>query len=239
MTCQNPTLKSGTDSLEFIQGIRPFDHSPSAWLLGEAVRFLNTAGKEGEFQYSRIVEILRCCAGDLLETVTNVFHQVKGGDASLRWNLLYILGDAGDEHAADFLCKAVLRQLPERRDETCCESERDLEVLVATGAVHALHKLTNRYPNAAELILKIIAERPARPILVETVKVVLELDLKERVIDLLSKDDHWILDLRRVRPQELFVEPEREDGMERRFTPPKYGGFYTAPKATCCHSKEN
>ncbi len=69
MSCEKQTSSSNSDSLEVRAAVRPFDRSATAWLLGQAVRYLNTDGKEGEFEYTRVVEVLRRCSGDLLETV--------------------------------------------------------------------------------------------------------------------------------------------------------------------------
>jgi hypothetical protein len=238
MSCDHQTSKTGSDSLEVIPANRLFDKSATAWLLGQAVHYLNTADKEGEFAYTRVVEILRRCSNDLLETVNGIFRQVKSGDTALRWNLLYILGDVGDRGAADFLVHAALKQLPEAKEDAGCESDRDMEILVCTMAVHALQRVAGRYPEVSESLLQIVSARPARPILIEAVKVANELGLKEKIQVLLPKEDHWILDIRRARTEELFAEPERQDGGERGFTPPKSGSLYTAPSAVCCTRKE-
>jgi hypothetical protein len=113
MSCENQTSRGSGDSLEVNAGNRPFDISATAWLVGQGVRYLNTADKEGELAYLRVVEVLRRCGKDLLETVIGLFRQAKSGDAALRWNLLYVLGDAGDGGAADFLVRAALERLPE------------------------------------------------------------------------------------------------------------------------------
>lgn len=238
MSCGEAS-KDGSDYLEVGSVSRPFDGSATAWLLGQAVRHLNSADKEGEFAYGRVVEVLLRCGGDLLGTVNEIFRQTKGGDTMLRWNLLHVIGDAGDGSAADFLVGAALRALPESHEGAGCETDRDMEALVCTSAVQALHRVAKRHPEASESILKVISERPARPILVEAVKVASDLGLKEKVQHLLPKEDHWMLDIRRVRAQELFAEPEREDGKERGFTPPKSGSLYTAPSVTRCAEKEN
>lgn len=238
MACGNQTSKGGGDSLDVNAESRLFDISDTAWLVGQGVRYLNTADKEGELAYLRVVELLRRCGKDLLETVAGLFRQAKSGDAPLRWNLLHVLGDAGDIGTADFLVHTALERLPEASPDQGCEGARDMEMLVRTMAVHALHRIAKRHPEVSEAILKIVSERPDRPILIEAVKVASDLGLKDRVQYLLPKEDQWILDIRRARTEEVFAEPEREDGKERGFTPPKSGSLYTAPRTACCTGKE-
>jgi hypothetical protein len=238
MSCEGHASKDGSDSLELGAVSRPFDGSATAWLLGQAVRYLNTADKEGEFAYTRVVEVLRRCSHDLLETVQGIFRQAKGGDSTLRWNLLYVVGDVGDEKAVDFLVGTALNALPEAREGIGCETDRDMEILVSTMAIHGLHRVATRHPAAADAVLKIVSARPARPLLVEAVKVAVDLGLREKAQQLLPKEDHWIFDIRRARAQEVFADPEREDGKERGFTPPKSGEHYTAPNVGCCSGKE-
>jgi hypothetical protein len=239
MSCKEKASMDRSDSLEVVSAIRLFDKSATAWLLGQAVRYLNAADKEGELSYTRAVEILRNCSDGLLETVKALFRQVKSGDIALRWNLLYILGDAGDAAAVDFLIHAALKQLPEVKEDAACESDRDMEMLVCTMAVHALHKLADRYPDVSRSLLTVVSAKPAQPILIEAVKVANQLGLKDHVRDVLPKDEHWILDIRQARVEEFFANPERHDEKERGFTPPKSGELYNAPRIDCCPRKEN
>jgi hypothetical protein len=229
--------RGGSDRLELGGERRSFDHSATAWLIGQGVRYLNTGDKEGELAYQRVVELLRRGADDLLETVAALLRR-QSGDAPLRWCLLHILSDAADAKAADFLLGAALEKLPERTPDEGCEGLRDAELLVRTMAVHGLRRVAGRHQEVAEHLIKFIAERPDRAILVEAVKLAAELGLKEKVRDVLPKEDHWILDIRRVRTEEVFVEVEREDGKERGFTPPRRGALYTAPHAACCPKRE-
>jgi hypothetical protein len=224
--------------LDVITANRIFDKSATAWLLSQAVRFLNTADKEGELAYTRVVEVLRRCTDDLLETVKALFRQIKSGDTTLRWNLLYVLGDAGDAGAADFLVQAALKQLPEAKEDAGCESDRDMEMLVCTMAVHALRKVAGHYPDVSRSVLNVVSAKPARPILIEAVKVASQLGLKDHVREILPKEEHWILDIRQARAEEFFADPERQDGKERGFTPPRSGILNTAPSIACCTRRE-
>lgn len=242
MPCENQTSTGGggSDNLQLTATTRPFDGSATAWLVGQAVRYLNTADKEGALAYQRVAELLRRCGPDVAETVSSLFRQARAGDVPLRWSLLYVLGDGGDARSADFLVRTALERLPDTSPDDGCETARDSEMLVCTMAVHALGSVARRHPETADAILKIAAARPARAILVEAVKVATDLGLRDKVRQLLPADDQWIFDIRRARTEEVFAEPEREDGKERGFTPPKSGSLYTAPKSgCCCKGKEN
>lgn len=238
MSCQEKASSDGSDSLEVVAATRLFDKSATAWLLSQAVSYLNSADKEGELAYTRVVEVLRHCSDDLLETVKALFRQVKSGDTALRWNLLYVLGDAGDAATVDFLVHAALKQLPEVKEDAGCESDRDMEMLVSTMAVHALRKVADRYPDVSRSLLTVVSAKPARPILIEAVKVANQLGLKDHLRDILPKDEHWILDIHQARVEEFFADPDRKDGKERGFTPPRSGALYTAPRIACCERKE-
>jgi hypothetical protein len=236
--CEGQASNDGSDSLTQGAVSRAFDGSATAWLLSQAARHLNSADKEAERDYKRVIDVIRRCTGDLLETVQGIFRQTSGGDSSLRWNLLYVLGDAGNERSVDFLVATALNKLPDAMEGVGCESGRDMEILVSTMAIHALHRVAARHPNALDGILKVIEARPARPLLVEAVKAAVELGLRERAQHILPREDHWIFDVRRAHTQELFADPERQDGKERSFTPPKSGDLYKAPSVLRRAGKE-
>lgn len=238
MSCENRPSNGGGDSLEGNAGGRPFDSSSTAWLVGQCVRYLNTCDKEGELAYLRLVDVLRGCSKDLLETVIALFRNAQSGDAPLRWNLLYVLGDAGNAEVADFLVRTALERLPEANSDQGCEGTRAMEMLVCTMAVHAIGHVAARHRDAADALMKVISARPAQPILIEAVKVAAGLGLGEKARELLPKEYHWIFDIRRARTEEVFADPERQDGKERGFTPPKSGALYTAPQTACCASRE-
>jgi hypothetical protein len=157
----------------------------------------------------------------------------------MRWSLVHVLGDLGDARSAGFLFDAALARLPEHDAAMGCEGPRDDEVLIATMAVEALHSVAAAHKEAGELVLKLVSARPARQILIEGVKAAVALGLREPVLQMLPKEDHWMADLRRARAEELHAEPEREDGKERGFTPPRSRDQLTGPRTCGCHSSRS
>ncbi len=238
VVCNDDSKRSdGSDSADGNEGGRHFDGSATSWLVGEGIRHLHAADKEGELAYARVIELLRECK-DAVETTAQLAQRVPADDVGLRWSLLHLLGDVGQPQAADFLVGAALARLPEHDPQQGCEGPRDGAVLLGTMAVEALQRVASRHEEIAELLLKVVAARPAQPILIEAIKAAADLGLRERLPDLLPKDDHWMLDIRRARIEEIAAEVEREDGRERGFTPPRGREAHTAPGTCGCHHRE-
>jgi len=227
----------GRDTLGLDQGGRPFDLSATAWLVGQAVTKLNTAGKEGEYLYAHTTKLLRDCA-DAQETLVTLLSQTPQDDVPLRWSLLYVLGDVADASAADFLVDLAASKLPENRS-SCCEGPRDSELLVRTMAVEALTKIASRGAGAADQVLELVKRNPAQPILIEAAKAAIALDRGKEVAEILPKEAHWILDIRAVRCDDVEADPERADTGERSFTPPNQAKLATAPSTICATPTED
>jgi hypothetical protein len=220
---------SSGDAVEGMPGERIFDLSATGWLVGEGVRYLNTPGKEGELAYKRVTELLRG-SKDAGETLINMLQQHGAGDAPLRWSLLYVLGDVGDATVAESLVRLALEPLPEEERGEGCEGLRDAELLVRTRAVGALRSVVDRHPAAREHLLRIVSGKPDRALLIEAVKAAVDLGLKERTRELLPKEDHWILEVRQARVEELSAAPERKEREVRGSAPPKMSSDYDAPQ---------
>lgn len=233
MACSEETLKKGGDTLELLEDNPQFADSPTSWLVLQGIKYLNTAGKEGELGYKRTVDLLLKCGEEVLETVTEMFHKAKNGDSPFRWCLLYVLGDAGNEKSAKFLVHTALKQLPETNPDGCCEGSRDAEMLISTMAIHSLYKVAIRFPEVSEHVLKIISEKPAQPLYIEAIKVARQLKLEDKVQEILPKEDRWILDIKQAHTKELFADPEREEVQEKKFNPPRKGSDNLAPRIIC------
>lgn len=231
------TSKKRGDCFEAEQGRQWFDVSGTAWLVGEAVRYLNGAEPLDERRYQHTLQLLRE-RDDATRVLAQLAHETSE-DPTLRWNLLHVLGDAGNADAADYLVKAAVEPLPDRAQQKGCEGPFDNELLNRTMAVGAIVAVARRHPDASEAIVAIVKEHPARPVLIEAVKAAVELGLRDRVQEMLAEDDRWILNIKRVSHQELSADPERKDSKEVGFTPPRQRELHTAPSVCSCHcSKE-
>lgn len=239
MKCDEQAKPGGGDGMELVPGERLFDLSATAWLIGQGVQYLNRANEEGNLAYQRVIELLGGQA-DAMKTVIQLYKRAPHSDVSLRWSFIYLLSDFADATAAEFLTRLAIEPLPEEEKQRGCEGPRDQELLVRTMAVEALLRTANRHSEAAGQLLKVVAERPARPILIEAVKAAIQLGLKEKVRELLPKEEHWILDIHKARIEEIHADPERSDGKERGFTPPKLSAESATPRVDChTHKQED
>lgn len=235
MSCNDPVERAGKDGVELVAGPRVFDVSTTAWLLGEAVRYLNTADEEGALAYRRVIEIL-ADRPDALKAARQAAFRAPAEDVPLRWSLLHVIGDFADGKASEFLAGAALDPLPATERNGGCEGARDGELLIRTMAVESLLRVAKRHPDAAEQVLKVVAARPEQPVMIEALKAAADLGLAEKVRGTLGTEDHWMLDIRRARIDEINADPERKDGKERGFTPPKLSADHTAPST--CHCRK-
>ena len=237
MACKTKnTNENGGDCLEQEKGRQWFGGSETQWLIGQALRHLNGAEPSDERSYQYVIALLREHKAGV-DTLTQLAHDTAA-DPTLRWNLLHVLGDAGDATSAKVLVEIALERLPERQ-RVGCEGPYDTELLNRSMAVHAIAAVARRHENAADGLLRIVEARPDRTVLIEAVKAAVELGHRERVHGLLAENDRWILDLKRVSYREVNADPEREDGKEVGFVPPRQRALHTSPQACGCSSKED
>jgi len=237
MVCEKPSGQNGSDNAAAQPGDRPFDSTALAWLVGEGIRHLHSSDKEGELAFQRVVELLSHSRSSV-KTVIELSHRVAREDVSLRWSLIHLLGEFGDESSAEFLRQTAIEQLPAEEKRQVCESPRDGEVLIRTAAVQSLVRVASRHPAVQEMFLHLVADRPVRAVLIEAVKAAIELGLRDKVAQLLPEQDKWMLEIKRVRVQEIAADPERKDSGERGFTPPKSKCSTTTPVISCCSRTE-
>ena len=233
MCCQQNASGSAGDQLQVQKEDRNYYNNAASWLIYQAVKGLNGGGREDEAGYHYSIEILSRQRSS--EAIIQLLRTVEPSDTDLKWSLLHILGDSGDANAVKWLTHYTLEPLPERGKG--CEGPRDTELLLRTMAVESLQKIGERHPETTDALLETIRAQPDRAVLIEAVKAAVSLGQKDKVAEILPKEHHWILDIRKARAEELHADPERTDTKGRCFTPPKLQQEFTSPSLNCGQQK--
>lgn len=234
-------LPKKSDGLELIDGAYPYAHSPTGWLIRAYVKFLNAdeGNQEASTGLKYVVELLKN-RKDATRALVSESQRTGMHDPMLRWNLLHALGDLEDAEAAKFLTETAAAPLPAVENKGC-HGPLDAEILVRTMAIEALHKTLKVHPQQSELMLTLVGGRLITPLRVEAVKAALALGLGERLKEVLPKEDHWMLDLKKAAFEELRVEHEQiqTPTSERLFRAPSLDANFGKPQSTCCDKHKN
>jgi hypothetical protein len=225
------------DSLEIVGPQPGFSKTATQWLVSHALELLNSEEKTAERDYAHVTELLRG-RDDLVETLFGLYQSANAEDIGLRWSALYVVGDLGGASAADPLFRVAAESLPEScKERDSCEGPADGEILVRTMAVEALHRVAQRHEDVRDRVLKLVAARPERAVLVEAVKAARDLGMVDELKEALRKKDRWMLELKTVPVTEVVAEPERDDTEPTRLVAPNLTVTRQSPKADCCEEK--
>lgn len=230
MECQP---NSANDKLELLNERRSSTNTANAWLVQQAIIYLNSSDREAEISYKHTIELL--VKSQAIDSIIQMIRTTSKTDVTLQWSLLYLLGDIRDKTAAKWLSQYTIEQLPARGQS--CEGPRDGELLLRTMALESLKKIAMHNAEVSELILEIISQHPDRELLIEAVKAAVELGLKEKVVEILPREEHWIIDIRKAKIEELQADSEKVDTKEVGYTPPKRIADYNAPSTKCACTK--
>jgi hypothetical protein len=231
MDCQNNSSARGSDKdqLEVYIEPRSSNRSSNEWLINKAVYYLNSADQDAEIRYNNVAELL--IKNESAGAIVQQIRSDAKSDKMLQWSLIYLLGDVVNLESAKWLASYAVDRLPERGEG--CESPRDSIVLLRTVAIQSLVKISRRYEEAMEHVLQIIKMHPDPEVLIEAVKGAVELGFKDKVRELLPHEEHWMIDIRKVKTEEVHADPERVDTKEIGFIPPKDKEQYSSPVISC------
>jgi hypothetical protein len=233
MCCKDNVDNSKGDKLELRHERHLSNHSAVSWLVQHAVTYLNNTGQQAELSYNHVIDLL--VRNEASDAVIQLLCTAPKSDVTLRWSLLYVLGDCISEKRAKWLVEYAVEPLPPKGEG--CEGPRDGELLLRTMAIESIKKTAMRHPETATYLLKIIEQSPDTAVLIEAVKAALELGIGESVWTVLPKENHWMTDIRKQKAAALHADPERKDTKEVGYKPPKDINNHNSPSIKCCCKK--
>lgn len=229
MSCNCTTPDGVRDKLELQKSRSSIDYTPDVWLIKQAVIYLNSSGEQAEQLYTRVIEQL--IKSETADAIIQLVRTTPNTDVTLKWSLLYILGDVKSITSAKWMTQYALEQLPARGQS--CEGPRDGELLLRTMAIESIKKIALQYSDTSEYVLRMVAARPDTAVLIEAVKAAIELGLKEKLQEILAKEDHWMLDIRKARIEEFHADSGQTNTKEIGYVPPGKIADYKTPTIKC------
>jgi hypothetical protein len=187
-------------------------------LLEEALQRMNGFGEDAESQYQRALAALRDAGSEALNALAQEFEALAGDQYVNRWAVVQLLTDLEDPRALDTLNRIIASPLPKERSDDPHGSPAARELVVRTTAVEAVTRLADGGSDEARAALLKYVRHPVRSVKIAAALAYVEQggsrarkELRKRM----PKSDYWILEIRRVHPQEI---PPIEG---HRFLPPK------------------
>ena len=187
-------------------------------LLEETLQRMNGLGEDAESQYQRALAALRNTEGEAIDALAQEFERLAADQYVNRWAVVQLLTDLEDPRALGALNRIIASPLPKERSDDPHGSPAARELVVRTTAIEAVTRLAAGGSDEARAALLKYARHPVRSVKIAAALAYLEQggsrarkELRKRM----PKSDHWILEIRRVHPQEI---PPIEG---HRFLPPK------------------
>jgi hypothetical protein len=187
-------------------------------LLDEALQRMSGFGEDAESQYQRALAALRDAGSEALNALAQEFERLAADQYVNRWAVVQLLTDLEDPRALDALNKIIASPLPKERTDDPHGSPAARELVIRTTAVEAVARLAAGGSDEARAALLKYVRHPVRSVKIAAALAYAEQggsrarkELRKRM----PKSDYWILEIRRVHPQEI---PPIEG---HRFLPPK------------------
>ena len=187
-------------------------------LLEETLQRMSGLGEDAESQYQRALAALRNTGGEALDALAEEFERLAADQYVNRWAVVQLLTDLEDPRALDALSRIIASPLPKERSDDPHGSPAARELVVRTTAVEAVTRLAAGGSDEARAALLKYVRHPVRSVKIAAALAYAEQggsrarkELRKRM----PKSDYWILEIRRVHPQEI---PPIEG---HRFLPPK------------------
>ncbi|MCI0434124.1 MAG: hypothetical protein L0271_10890 [Gemmatimonadetes bacterium] len=193
------------------------DPSVAARIL-EAVNRMGGVGDDAEEKYQSLIHALRSDSADIVRAIGSELSAVPETRHLDRWSLIQLLAELRDPAALGVLDNLLSRDLPpELSRDPHSRSTLRQETINLTTAVEAIARIAaDDNAQARELLLKHASHQSlsVRRACIQAYLAYGGGNARGKLLELLPKNDHWLLDVRRIDVRE---------------SPPLYGADFTRP----------
>ena len=184
----------------------PLQASDAGRLLASAIHDMHQADDREEDRYRRAKDKIRKQIHEVTRSAEEADASIGASPDALRWAMLYVIGDIAAVESLEYLKRYALRPVP-RDDEPGCEKIKvSSELVYRCTAVDGIANLFEIAPDVAEhALFEIIEGQEATSVRRAVASHILRRypDRKDTIARLLSKDQLFILELKRPQVGEL------------------------------------
>jgi hypothetical protein len=211
--------KPSDDYLDIQFKVHPFDFkrnpdNPLNDKIVEAVSRMGGAGDNAEEEYQASLETLRSVAEEAVSIIVEEYKDLPEKQYLDRWSLIQLLVEMKHPSSLQSLDEILSTSIPpEQSKDPHTFSTRGEEVIIRTTAIEAIVQIaTEDNREAVDLLLK-HTRHENFSVKRAAIQGYLSLDVKngrEVLLNTLPKNDHYILDIRRVDVHEI-PQPRAEE----------------------------
>lgn len=211
------------DSFQALPAVPAPSRNETSHAVSQALRMMHTVGERAEDDYEKAVRGLRAEAVVAVGEIARWLHAFAH-DLTMRWSLLYLLGDVRHAACVDVLAPEAKRKLgPVVSDPDGCEQQVEVEEVVCVMAVEALGRLAgDGDARALGVLLDVVATQDRKSLRRPAALAVIAAkpELRTRVEEALPANERYVLDLRDATMRDLDVPPPEHTRQQKRERPP-------------------
>lgn len=174
----------------------------------ETVNLMGGMGLQAEENYQKSLAKLRTKSKKAVKVITQEYKVLREGSYVDRWSLVYLLAELQDPTALGVLKEIIRSRIPAEKSKVLHEySTRAEELMIRTTAVEAIKRIAEKKnPEALELLLE-ETKNEQFSIRRAAVQGFLEVGgpkARERLLKVLPKEHHGLLDIRRTDVRKVY-----------------------------------
>jgi hypothetical protein len=210
-------------------GYNPIRNNQAASLLNQFLQNIYNVGEDAQEIYEELLKKLQGQAESVIVEIVRAEGASDQDDYPFRWALVHTAAELKHPATLHFLKNLVLTPIPsERSEDPHSFSTVAEETIIRTTAVEGIEYLAKKGNSKANSALLEFLKIPSLSIRRAAVQAILattaKKDIRKRLVALLPKEQHYLLDIKRidVRKAPQIEEPERHltEAARKRVTKP-------------------